>query len=146
MATMSEHRTAATGHRVSAWAPGLVTFAGALMIIVGVFHAIAGIAAIFEDTFFVVTTNYFFELDVTAWGWIHLLLGVIVFFAGWGIFSGAVWARVVGMGLAILSAVANFFFIPYYPVWAVLIIALDIALIWALTVWDRDEATSARAY
>ena len=142
MATMSEHRTAATGHRVSAWAPGLVTFAGAVMIIIGVFHAIAGIAAIFEDEFFVVTQNYLFDLDVTAWGWMQLLLGVIVFFAGWGIFSGATWARVTGMVLVTLSAIANFFFIPYYPVWAVLIIALDIAVIWALTVWDRDTASA----
>ncbi|HET8653538.1 MAG TPA: hypothetical protein VFM13_13310 [Gaiellaceae bacterium] len=139
---MSEHRTAATGHRVSAWAPGLVTFAGAVMIIIGVFHAIAGIAAIFEDEFFVVTQNYLFDLDVTAWGWMQLLLGVIVFFAGWGIFSGATWARVTGMVLVTLSAIANFFFIPYYPVWAVLIIALDIAVIWALTVWDRDTASA----
>lgn len=142
MATMSEHRTAATGHRVSAWAPGLVTFAGAVMIIIGVFHAIAGIAAIFEDEFFVVTQNYLFDLDVTAWGWMQLLLGVIVFFAGWGVFSGATWARVTGMVLVTLSAIANFFFIPYYPVWAVLIIALDIAVIWALTVWDRDTASA----
>lgn len=142
MATMSEHRTAATGHRVSAWAPGLVTFAGAVMIIIGVFHAITGIAAIFEDEFFVVTQNYLFDLDVTAWGWMQLLLGVIVFFAGWGIFSGATWARVTGMVLVTLSAIANFFFIPYYPVWAVLIIALDIAVIWALTVWDRDTASA----
>lgn len=137
---MSEHRTAATGHRVSAWAPGLVTFAGAVMIIIGVFHAIAGIAAIFEDEFFVVTQNYLFDLDVTAWGWMQLLLGVIVFFAGWGVFSGATWARATGMVLVTLSAIANFFFIPYYPVWAVLIIALNIAVIWALVVYGPEEA------
>ena len=125
---------------VSGWAVGLIVFAAAIMILVGAFQIISGLAAIFEDQFFVVTANYLFDLDVTAWGWIHLLLGIILVFAGWGIFSGATWARATGMGLAILSAIANFFFIPYYPIWSIVIIALDIAVIWALAVWDRDTA------
>jgi hypothetical protein len=118
--------------QVSGWAYGFAAFGGAIMLIVGIFHAFAGLAAIFENEFFVAGPNYAYEIDVTAWGWIHLILGVIVAFAGISVYSGATWARVVGIGLAILSAVANFFFIPYYPVWAVLIIALDIAVIWAL--------------
>ena len=117
-----------------------MVFAAAIMIMVGAFQIIAGLAAIFDDQFFVVTRNYVFDLDATAWGWIHLLLGLLLVFAGWGIFSGATWARVTGMVLAILSAIANFFFIPYYPVWAIAIIALDVLVIWALSVWDRDQA------
>jgi hypothetical protein len=125
---------------VSGWAVGLAAFAGAVMLIVGIFQAFAGLAAIIDDEFFVVGPNYTYDVDVTAWGWIHLILGGIVAFAGISIYSGAVWARTVGVVLAILSAVANFFFIPYYPVWAVLIIALNIAVIWALTVYGPEQA------
>jgi hypothetical protein len=127
---------------VSMWAAGFVVFAGSVMLIVGVFHAIQGLVAIFNDDFYVVARNYTFDLDTTAYGWVHLILGVLVAFAGWGVFTGAAWARAVGMILAILSAIVNFFFIPYYPVWAITIIALDNAIIWALTVWDRGAARS----
>jgi hypothetical protein len=125
---------------VSGWAVGLVVFAAAIMIMVGAFQIISGLAAIFDDQFYVVTRNYVFDLDVTAWGWIHTLLGLLLVFAGWGVFSGATWARVTGMVLAGLSAIANFFFIPYYPVWAISIIALDVLVIWALSVWNSREA------
>jgi hypothetical protein len=129
---------------VSGWAFGFAAFAGAIMLMIGIFQAFEGIAAIANDEFFVVGRNYTFDLDVTAWGWIHLILGVIVAFAGISVYSGATWARAVGIVLAILSAVANFFFIPYYPVWSVLIIALCIAVIWALTVYDREAALGRR--
>jgi hypothetical protein len=129
---------------VSGWAVGFAVFAGAIMLMVGTFQIITGLAAIFEDQFYVVSRNYVFDLDVTAFGWIHLLLGVVLVLAGWGIFSGATWARAVGMTLAILSAIANFFFIPYYPVWSIVIIALDVLVIWALTVWTREQATAAK--
>lgn len=125
---------------VSGWAYGFAAFAGAVMLLVGIFQGLAGIAAIFENEFFVAGSNYLYEVDVTAWGWIHLIIGVILVFAGIGIYTGAVWARSIGVFLAILSAVANFLFIPYYPVWAVLIIALNIAIIWALVVYGPDEA------
>ena len=108
-------------------------FAAVIMIMVGCFQAIAGLAAIFEDEFFVVSTNYVFEVDTTTWGWIHLLLGLLVAFAGYALFTAKTWARVIGVTLAALSAIANFFFIPYYPFWAILIIALDVWVIWALT-------------
>jgi hypothetical protein len=125
---------------VSGWTTGFAYFAGAIMILIGIYHAISGLAAILEDEFFVVGRNYTFDLDVTAWGWIHLIGGIIVVLAGIGIYSGATWARTVGIVLAGLSAVANFFYIPYYPVWAVLIIALDIMVILALTAFSREAA------
>ena len=119
--------------QLSGWAVGGISFAAAMMITVGIFQVIAGLTAIFDDEFYVITQNYTFDLDVTAWGWIHLLLGILLLVAGWGLFSGAAWAAVVALTLAILSAVANFFFIPYYPFWSLLVIALDIWIIWALT-------------
>ena len=125
---------------VSGWAVGLAAFAGAIMVLIGIFQAFAGLAAIFEDEFFVVAPNYIYDIDVTTWGWIHLILGAIVGLAGISIYSGATWARSVGVLLAILAAVANFFFIPYYPVWSVLIIALCVAVIWALVTYGPEEA------
>jgi len=103
------------------------------MLMIGVFHAIAGLVAIFDDQFYVVTRNYTFEFDVTAWGWIHLIGGILVALAGVYVFSGATWARVLGIALAVLSALANFFFIPYYPFWSILMIAIAIWVIWSLT-------------
>ena len=118
---------------VSGWAIGGTAFAGVIMLLIGVFHAIAGLVALFDDEFYVVGANYTFELDVTGWGWIHLLGGVGVALAGLYVFSGATWARIVGITLAMLSAIANFFFIPYYPFWSLLMIALAVWAIWALT-------------
>jgi hypothetical protein len=117
----------------SGWAIGGTVFAGVIMLLVGVFHAIAGLVAILDDTFYVVAPNYTYELDVSSWGWIHLIAGVIVVLAGIYVFSGATWARVVGITLAVLSAIANFFFIPYYPFWSLLMIALAVFVIWSLS-------------
>jgi hypothetical protein len=129
---MSEYDTSREP-TVSGWAIGGVTFAGTMLILIGIFQAIDGIAAIANDEFFLTTQNYTFNLDTSGWGWIHLLLGILLVFAGWSIFAGKVWAAVVGLTLAILSAIANFFFIPYYPFWAIIMIALDCWVIWALT-------------
>jgi hypothetical protein len=118
---------------VSGWAIGGTTFAATIMILVGIFQAIAGLAAILEDEFFVLTQNYVFDLDVTAWGWIHLLLGILVALAGYFLLAGRSWAAVTAIVLAMLSAIANFFFIPYYPFWSILMIALAVWVIWAVT-------------
>jgi hypothetical protein len=128
---------------VSGWTVGFAVFAGVMLMLVGIFHVFTGLAAIIEDEFFVVGVNYAYEFDATAWGWIHLIAGVIVIAAGYGIFNGATWARIVGITLASLSAVANFFFIPYQPVWAILIIALDVLVIAALAAYDREAAGTA---
>ncbi|MFI0405562.1 hypothetical protein [Actinomadura sp. 3N508] len=125
---------------VSGWAVGLAVFAGCMMIMGGLFGAIAGIAAIVDDDLYVIRGDYVFKWDVTAWGWLHLLLGIIVIAAGIAVLAGRTWARVVGIALAVLSAVANFMFLPYYPVWSIVIIALDIAVIWALARYSRQAA------
>jgi hypothetical protein len=121
------------GKATSGWAVGFIMFAAIMMIMVGVFQALQGIIAIFENEFYVATRNYTFQFDATTWGWIHLLLGLLVAFAGWGLLSGRTWARLLGITLAALSATANFLFIPYYPFWSLLLITLDILVIWAIT-------------
>ena len=92
-----------------------------MMIMVGVFQALQGLVAIFENEFYVATRNYTFQFDATSWGWIHLLVGLLVAFAGYGLLSGTDlgpgWSRIT---LAVLSATANFLFIPYYPFWSLL--------------------------
>jgi hypothetical protein len=116
----------------SGMAVGFILFAAIMMIMVGVFEAIQGLVGIFENEFYVPTRNYLFQFDATTWGWTHLILGLIVAFAGWGLLSGRTWARTVAIFLAVLSAIANFAFIPYYPFWSLLIITLDIFVIWAV--------------
>ena len=122
----------------SGLAVGFTVFAAVMMLMVGAWQALAGLIAIFENEFYVPTRNYIFQFDVTAWGWIHLVLGLIVAFAGWGLLSGQTWARIVGITLAALSATANFLFIPYYPFWSILMIAVDIFVIWALSAHGRE--------
>jgi len=124
----------------SATAAGFVFFAGIMMIVVGIFGAIEGLAAIIKNEFFVVSPNYAFKVDASAWGWIHLIIGIVVIFAGLAIFQGKLWARLVGIAMASISAITNFFFIPYYPVWAILIIAIDVFIIWALAAHGHELA------
>jgi hypothetical protein len=130
--------TRRAGQETSGWAVGFIVFAAVMMIMSGVFQAIQGLIGIFENEFYVTTRNYVFQFDATTWGWIHLVIGLIVAFAGWGLLSGRTWARAVGIALAVLSAIANFLFIPYYPFWSLLIITLDIFVIWALAAHGRE--------
>jgi hypothetical protein len=117
----------------SGWAMGGLAFAATVMMIIGIFQIIAGVVAIVDDEFYVVTQNYTFDLDVTVWGWIHLLVGLAVLATGLGLFARQAWAGVTAIMLCMLSALVNFFFIPYYPIWSLLVIGLDIWVIWALT-------------
>jgi hypothetical protein len=134
------YRDTAMRTGTSPWSSGLALFAGTLMIIGGVFEAIAGLVALFENELYVVGVDYVLSFDVTTWGWIHLLVGIAVAVAGGAVLTGRLWGRVVGIGLATLSMIANFLFIPYYPVWSLLIIALDVFVIWALCSYDREAA------
>jgi hypothetical protein len=118
---------------VSGWALSGIVFAASMMVLIGIFQALAGLVAIFNDDFYIVTRNYTFDLDVTAWGFIHLILGALILLTGFGLFGRRTWAGVTAIVLVMLSALANFFFIPYYPIWALLLIGLDIWVIWALT-------------
>ena len=140
---MAQMASTRSGAKSSSWAVGFGVFAACMLIMIGAWHVIAGLAAIFENEFFVVSPNYLFELDVTAWGWVHVIGGAAVLAAGFGLFNGAVWARTIGVIVAIVSGIVNFVWLPYYPVWSALMIALDVAVIWALTAHGRDlEETS----
>ena len=119
---------------------GWVFFAAIMMIVLGIFGALEGLAAIVRSGFYHVPPNYYVSINARGWGWIHLIVGIIVVLAGFALFSGATWARVVGIIMASISAIANFLFIPFYPVWALLIIAIDVFVIWALAAHGRALA------
>jgi uncharacterized membrane protein len=138
----SQNRSAGREREASGWAVSFTLFAAIMMLMAGTFQALAGLVAIFQNEFYVATRNYLFQFDATTWGWIHLVVGLVVAFAGWGLLSGRTWARVVGITLALVSAIANFLFIPYYPFWALTVITLDIFVIWALTAHGHDLQTT----
>jgi hypothetical protein len=128
----------ADGRESNLWAGGAILFAGIMMIVVGIWEALEGLIAIFEDEFYVATRRYLFQFDVTAWGWIHVILGLVLAYAGYGLLTGRTWARVVAITLAALSAIANFLWLPYYSFWALLIISVDVFVIWAVAVHGRE--------
>jgi hypothetical protein len=129
------------GRQTSGWAVGFIMFAAIMLIMVGIFQALQGLIVIFENEFYVATRNYLFQFDATTWGWIHLLIGLVVAFAGYGLLSGRTWARAAAIALAVLSPIANFLFIPYYPFWSLLIITLDVFVIWAVAAHGGDCAS-----
>jgi hypothetical protein len=122
----------------TAWT-GWVVFAGVMMVLLGCFQAIEGLVAVFDDGFYQVTQGgLVVDVDYTAWGWTHLLLGAVIIICGVGVLNGNVAARAVGVLLAALSALANLAFIAAYPIWSVLIIAIDVLVIYALIVHGRE--------
>ena len=112
---------------------GVSLFAGVLLATLASFTILQGLAAVLKDDVFVRGVNYTYQFDVSTWGWIHLIIGVIGVFAGIGILRGQVWANSVGIGIAALSALSQFAFMPQYPLWSLTIIAMDVVVIWALT-------------
>jgi hypothetical protein len=124
--------------RTNPWATGFALTAGVFMVVSGVSQALVGIAAIANDEVYLPVDGYTYGVDLTAWGWIHLVFGIVVLLTGFAVVRGRDWARAVGIGLVSLSMIANFLFIPYYPLWSLLLIALDAVVIWALA------ATSGR--
>ncbi|MFF9013345.1 hypothetical protein ACF09C_10320 [Streptomyces sp. NPDC014870] len=120
----------------SGWASGGTLFAGVLMVVIGILDVLQGIAAIAEDDVYTRVGDYVFKWDLTSWGWIHLILGIIVALAGFGILKGTGWGRVAGITLASLNVIAQFLFLPYHPWWALFSMAISIFVIWALATDD----------
>jgi hypothetical protein len=121
-------------------ATGGLLFAAVMMVLTGLFQFFQGIAAIAKDQIFLTTPNYLFKFDTTAWGWIHLIIGIVVAVTGFFLFTGATWARAVGMGIVGLQMLLTFFFLPYYPFWALIVVAIDIFIIWALAAAPSRDA------
>jgi hypothetical protein len=113
--------------------------AGFLMILSGAINFFTGLTAVIRKTFFTFNTTYPYHWSVHGWGWLTLIGGAVIFAAGVCVLLGMVWARAVGIVLATLAAIANFLFIPFYPFWSIVLIALDVFVIWALASSGRRD-------
>ncbi len=130
----AQGRTQARQQEPSGWA-GWVVFAGAMLILVGIFQVIQGLVAVFDDGFYLVRpSGLVVNVNYTTWGWVHIIVGCIVAAAGVGVLDGRIWARVIGVGVAFVSALISLGFLSAYPIWAILMIALAVVVIMALTV------------
>ncbi|MFI7413910.1 hypothetical protein ACIBU0_35180 [Streptomyces sp. NPDC049627] len=126
------------GMAVSGW----TTFAAIMLIFGGIMAIFEGIAAIADDDLLVTTRNYTFQWSLTGWGWMHLVLGIVVTLAGFALFSGTLWARIVGVTVAGLSMLANFAWLPWYPFWAITLMVVDGFVIWALCARTGTDAAA----
>ena len=133
----------ASTQTVSPWAHGIAVFAGVVMIVGGAFQALEGLAGIVRDKWLVVLPTYIYAFDLTVWGVIHLLVGLALLVIGLFLLRGATWARVAGMIAAVISAILNFVWLPFSPWWALLVIAVDFLIIWALASYLRQPAPAA---
>lgn len=124
------------------WAASGTVFAGVLMLVEGVLAILKGIVGIADDDVYASVGDYTFKFDVTAWGWIHLVLGIVLAVVGAGILKGAAWARVTGVVIVALDIILNFLWLPYTPLWALISIAIGVFIIWALC---TDSSTKNRA-
>lgn len=113
---------------------GWIFFASIVMVMAGIMQAIYGLIAILNDEWVVWGNRAALYLDLTQWGWVHLILGIVVAVSGFGLLSGNVLARIVALVIACLSLLANFLFIPAYPLWALTVIVIDVMVIWAISV------------
>lgn len=124
------------------WA-GMVVFGAMMMILLGAFHAIAGLVAIFNESYFYVSSqDLVVSVNYDGWGWAHLIVGAVALAAGFGLFTGAMWARVLGITVAVVSAIANFVWLPAFPLWAITMITLDVLVIYAIAAHGRELQTT----
>ncbi|MCW2825362.1 MAG: Membrane protein [Aeromicrobium sp.] len=122
----------------TAWV-GWIVFAGMMLMLVGSFHVIQGFVALFRDEVFVVgQKGLVLNVDYTAWGWTHIIGGAIAILVGGCLLAGQMWARIIAVIVAALSAIVNVAFLPAYPIWSVMMIAVDVLVIWAITVHGSE--------
>ena len=120
-------------------AQGTARGGAVLLITVGVLELLQGLSAIAKDEVLVTGIDYTYQFDLSAWGWTHLVLGVIVTAVGIALFTGAGWARTAALVTCAVSILVNFLWLPYYPMWAITIIALNAVVIWAVSTWHPDK-------
>ena len=112
---------------------GVSVFGAILLITAGLFQFFEGLSAAQNDAVYESIKDYSYRMDISGWGWTHMVIGAAAFVVGIAILAGQTWAMIAGMVLAGLSAVTNFLFLPYYPTWSMTIIAVDVVVIWALS-------------
>jgi hypothetical protein len=125
--------------QVTGWA-GWVFFAGFMMLITGFLQMVAGLTALLDHKYYVVTNKALLVFNFNTWGWIDLIVGLFVLLAGMAVVGGHAWGRIVGVFLAILTIIANFAFIAAYPLWSIIVIIVSALIIYALTVHGNETA------
>jgi hypothetical protein len=131
--TVPQQRAQAAPTEQTAWV-GWVVFGACMMVMLGMFHAIAGLVALFKETYFVVgSSDLVVSVSYDTWGWAHLIGGLVVLAVGVGLLTGATWARVLGVVVAMLSALVNLAFLAAYPLWSTMMITLAVLVIYAIT-------------
>jgi hypothetical protein len=139
--SVSSPRRSYEGSTKGAVAYGVSAFAGVMLLTVALFQVMEGIAAIAKDEIYVTGVDYVYKFDATAWGWGHLIIGLIAIATGVGLLMGQTWASITGIAIAFVSALSYFAYVPYYPLWSIIIIAFDVFVIWALCVQlSREDA------
>jgi hypothetical protein len=144
MTTPTQQAPSATPERVSGPAEptgwvGWVVFAAMMMIMVGTFQVIAGLTALFNSGYYLVgEENLLVNVDFTGWGWAHIILGAVAVGAAFGLLAGQMWARIVGIAMALVSAVVNLAFIEAYPLWSIIVITLDVLVIYAIAMHGKE--------
>jgi hypothetical protein len=121
-----------------AWASGFAAFAGLMMILIGLNQALLGVAGILGNGGYAPVEGYLSGFDLTTWGWVHLGCGLVLVLTGVSVLRGRAWARAVGIWVAMVNLVGSFVFIPYYPGWGVLLVALNLAVVWGLARYDGN--------
>jgi hypothetical protein len=130
---------------IGGWTLGFVVLAALMMMLLGVFHALVGFIGVLDDDFYVVREGYELKIDVAAWGWIHMIGGVVIVLAGWYLLlTGHLWARLTAILVVTVSMIWNFLSIPYYPAWSILLVALDIGILWAIIAHGGEYERIAR--
>jgi hypothetical protein len=141
----AQGRVESEGEGIGGWTAGFIVFAGLLMMVVGVFHALVGLTGILDDDFYVVREGYDLKIDIALWGWIHMIGGVVVVLAGWYLLlTGNLWARLTAILVVSVSMIWNFLSVPYYPVWSILLLAVDIGILWAIIAHGGEYERFAR--
>jgi hypothetical protein len=123
----------------SSFASGLALFAGVMMVVSGTFQFLEGVVAVADDDFYFRTENYTFAIDVTTWGWMHIIAGIVVALVGVGVIGGNLLSRIMGILVVGFVMVGNFMFLPYYPLWSILLIAFNVAVVWGLATAPAKE-------
>lgn len=118
---------------------GMIFFGAVMLVLLGAFQVIEGLVALFDDGYYMVTSNgLIVQVNYNAWGWVHLAVGVVALAAGIGLFTGKLWARVAAVAIASISAIVNLAFLAAFPVWAILMIVLDVLVIYAVTAHGKE--------
>jgi hypothetical protein len=130
---------------VGGWTAGFIVFAALMMMLVGAFHALVGLIGVLDDDFYVVREGYELKIDIAAWGWVHMIGGVVIVLAGWYLLlTGSLWARLTTILVVSVSMIWSFVSIPYYPAWSILLISIDIAILWAVIAHGGEYERFAR--